>query len=39
MADHAKAILEIFEKIRMEKYQGKTHQIPSFDAMAERLTY
>ena len=38
-ADHARKILEILEKIVNETYHGKTHQVPTFDAMAQRLTY
>jgi hypothetical protein len=39
MAGHARKILEILEKILKETYHGKTHQVPTFDAMAQRLTY
>jgi len=39
MADHARKILEILEEIIKETYHGKTHQVPKFDAMAQRLTY
>jgi len=39
MADHARKILEILKKILKETYHGKTHQVPTFDAMAQRLTY
>ena len=38
-ADHARKILEILEKIIKETYHGKTHQVPTFDAMAQMLTY
>ena len=32
-------ILKILEKILSERYYDKTHQVPSFDTMAQRLTY
>ena len=39
MAGSAREILGVLEKIVKETYHGKTHQVPTFDAMVQRLTY
>jgi hypothetical protein len=38
-AEKAKVILTVLQKIGSETYCEKTHQVSSFDSMAQRLTY